>query len=156
MDITRALQRMVRRYPNGTAAVAAAMGLSETTLNHKVSPTYQTQFCSPEEMLLLSDITGDDDALNVFASARRKLLLDMPDIGAAGEQICTQRLLKAVSEFAEFASETAKSAQAGGVTDNARARVEKEAAEAMAAIQHVVAWVAAANLKDKPAQLRVA
>lgn len=69
MDFTRALQRMVRRYAGGSAALAARMDMSTTTLSHKASPTYEGQFFSPEEVAQLIDETGDRGYLNTLAAA---------------------------------------------------------------------------------------
>lgn len=156
MDITRALQRAVRAFPHGTKALAAALGMSETTLNHKVSPTYPTQFCSPEEMLLLMQETGDKGALLALADGLDCMVLPLPSMRADGVHECTLKLLDAVREFSEFTGVTAESAEREGISDNELERIEAEGAEAIAAIQRLMAWAAANNAKRKPSHLRVA
>lgn len=160
MDITLALQRAVRAYPHGTQALAAAMGMSATTLNHKTSPTYPTQFCSPEEMLQLMEITGDDGALHALAHARHCVLVPLPQRGeAGGDETLTALLLDAVREFAEATEAVTKAVQeksAGKreIKANELATIESEGTQAIAAIQQLMAWAARAHEDTKPAHLR--
>ncbi|MBA4341166.1 MAG: hypothetical protein C0423_03315 [Methylibium sp.] len=154
MDITRSLQRAVRDFPHGTKALAAALDMSPTTLSHKVSPTYPTQFCSPEEMLEIMRETGDNGPLVALADAVGCMVLPLPALSADGTDECTRKLLDAVKEFSDFTQATAESAAEDGISDNELQRIEAEGAQAIASIQKLMAWAAAKNAERKPAHLR--
>jgi len=154
MDITRALQRLVRAYPHGTKALAAAVGMSDTTLLHKVSPTYPTQFCSPEEALMLMEVADDDGPLIAMADARHYVLLPMPQLAGDASDECMARMLDCVKEFSEFTQELAQDLKDNRVAANELTRLEKEGAEAIAAIQRMLAWASAKHESQKPAHLR--
>ena len=155
MDITRALQAAVRSYSNGTASLAAAMGLSATTLSHKVSPTYPGQFCSPEELLQVMEVTGNNAPLIALAAARNFALLPIPQgDGTAGS--CTTAVVASIREFAEFVTEITADSADDHITANEMIRIEREALDAIAAIQHTVAWAAAKHASAKPAHLQSA
>lgn len=155
MDLTIALQRAVRGFEHGTAALAARMGLQLTSLYHKVSPTYPTSHCSPEEMLEIMQITGDHGALQALAGNLGYVLLPAPDLAA--DTPCTLALAQSVQEFGEFAAESARGLADGRISDNELARIEREGAQALAAIQElmrVAARVHQAGKPDAPAGLQ--
>ena len=157
MDVTRALQRAVRAYPHGTESLAAALGMSATTLSHKVSPSYPSQFMSPEGMLELMEVTGDDGALTALAQARGYVLLPMPGGSADGE--CPQRLLDAVHRFSNHTrdvSQAVSPTSPGGeaVTANELAEIEASATDAISAIQRIVVWAQQRHGEAMPAALR--
>ena len=154
MDITRALQRAVRDFPHGTKALAAALDMSPTTLLHKVSPTYPTQFCSPEEMLEIMRETGDTGPLVALADAVGCMVLPLPALSADGSDECTRKLLDAVKEFSDFTQAMVESVEKDGINDNELQRLETEGAQAIAAIQKLMAWAGAKNTERKPAYLR--
>ena len=155
MDLTIALQRAVRGFEHGTAALAARMGLQLTSLYHKVSPTYPTSHCSPEEMLEIMQITGDHGALQALAGNLGYVLLPAPDLAA--DTPCTLALAQSVQEFGEFAAESARGLADGRISDNELARIEREGAQELAAIQElmrVAARVHQASRPDAPAGLQ--
>ncbi len=154
MDITRALQAAVRGYPHGTKSLAAALGMQDGTLSHKVSPTYQTQWCSPEEMLRIMEITGDDGPLLALADARNYVLLPRPVLAGDATDECMARMLDCIKEFSEFTQEIAADLADDKVKDNELRRIEKEGAEAIAAIHRMMAWAQAKHEAAKPAHLR--
>lgn len=152
MDVTIALQRAVRGFALGTAALAARLGCSETSLNHKVSPTYPGAHCSPEEMRDIMELTGDHGALHALAAPLGYVLLPTPRVGDA-DGATAQALATSVREYAEFATEAAKGMLDGEVTDNELARLQREAAEAIAAINQLVRMGQQLNAQGKPAPL---
>lgn len=136
MDVTLALQRAVRGFAHGTAALAARMRISETSLSHKVSPTYPGAHCSPEEALEIMEATGDHSALHVQAKRLQYVLLPAP--AAEASRRGTVALVQAVKEFGELAASAAESLDDGCITANELARLQREAAEAQAAIQELM------------------
>lgn len=158
MDFTRALQRMVRRYAGGSAALAARMDMSVTTLSHKASPTYEGQFFSPEEIVQLTDETNDNDSVNKLCEHRGGIFMPM---STALADLTDPELAVVMRETAEFVTAMAKSKtklSPGGTrtTANELADIEREAAEAIAAIQEAVRRARADHMAAQPAHLRAA
>lgn len=148
MDITIALQRAVRAFPLGSAALAARLGINVTSLSHKVSPTYPTAHCSPEEMVEIMELTGDHGALHAMAARLGYVLLPAPGVDGGHESL--QALASTVAEFGELCSEVATGVADGQVTDTERNRIEQEASEALAAIEQLLQVVARMNQAGKP------
>lgn len=137
MDVTIALQRAVRSFPAGTDALAAQLQMSRASLLHKVSPTYPTAHCSPEEALEIMDVTGDHGALHAQAQHLGYVLLPAPrsndDKGHA-----MQALAVSVREFGEFVAVAAQSMADGTVTSPELNRLQAEGTQAMAAMQQLM------------------
>jgi hypothetical protein len=133
MDVTLALQRAVRGFPHGTAALATRMRMSQTSLLHKVSPTYPGAHCSPDEMLEIMEATGDDGPLEAMAATRGKLLIAAPSLGEDGSE-ASRVLAATVQEFGQFVSEVAGDLADGVITRSELERIEREGAHALASI----------------------
>lgn len=133
MDVTLALQRAVRGFPHGTAALATRMGMSQTSLLHKVSPTYPGAHCSPDEMLEIMEATGDDGPLEAMAASRGKLLVAAPSLGDDGGE-ASRVLAATVREFGAFVGEVAGDLADGVITRTELDRIEREGALALASI----------------------
>lgn len=151
MDVTIALQRAVRGFPLGSAALAARLGLSVTSLSHKVSPTYPNAHCSPEETLDIMQITGDHGALQAMAAELGYVILPSPEL-AHQEGDSAQALAAVVGRFGTFITEVAQDLADGRVTDNERGRIEAEAAQAIAAIDALLRLVQRLNVAGKPVE----
>lgn len=156
MDSTRALQRMVRNYAGGTEALAALMGMSPTTLRHKASPTYPTQFFSPEEIEQLTDETNDNDYLNGLCAHRGGMFMPM-HLGC--DALSDQELVVVMREASQFVTALAESRSSHGpagrnITDNELAEIEREGSEAIAAIQEAIRRARADNASAKPSYLQ--
>lgn len=151
MDVTIALQRAVRGFPLGSAALAARLGVSVTSLSHKVSPTYPGAHCSPEETLDIMQITGDHGALQSMAAELGYVMLPAPELAhQQGDSV--QALAAVVGNFGSFIAEAARDLADGRVTDNERGRIEAEAAQAIAAIDALLRLVQRLNVAGKPGE----
>lgn len=138
MDITRALYRAVHGFPLGTEALAAAIGIQRTSLLHKVSPSYPSAHCSPEEAVQIMQATGDHGAHHAQGMLLGYVHIPAPQIaGAAGETM--QQLAAAVREFGEFMMTAAADLADGHCTGNELAEIEREGADAIAAVQQLLA-----------------
>lgn len=149
MDVTLALQRAVKAFPHGSDALAARLRISTTSLLHKVSPTYPGAHCSPEEALAIMEATNDHGALHAMAGQLGYVLLPMPGGEEAGGQIATH-LATTVREFGEFVAEAARDLGEGKCTTNELARVEREGAEALAAIQQLLSLAQQLHAAGRP------
>ena len=155
MDYTRALYRMIHRYGPGTKALAACLDMAQNTLAHKASPTYPTMFFSPEEAMQLTEETNDNDFVNTVCAARGGIFMPIPkglDTLSDGELVVVMR---ETAHFAAAVADARCSAGAGGasVTANELAEIEKEAADAISAIQECVRRARAEHQAAKPASL---
>lgn len=66
MNITGLLHNAVRNFrgpepedSNGAAGLSVYMGITAVSLSHKVSPTYPSAHCSPEEIVAICQLTRD-------------------------------------------------------------------------------------------------
>jgi hypothetical protein len=137
MDVTIALQRAVQGFPLGTAALAARLSTSVHSLNHKVSPTYPGAHCSPEEALQIMQVTGDHGALHAQAMLLGYVLLPAPVEGEAHGETA-MALARSVREFGEFVARVAGDLADGLCTANELADIQREGAEAQAAMQQLL------------------
>jgi len=154
MDVTIALQRAVQGFAHGSAALAARLGMSVTTLNHKVSPTYPGAHCSPEECVAIQQITGDHAAHHAAGALLGYVHIPVPQLGEGEADESVQALARCVHEFGQFAAEAAQDLMDGRVSDNELARIEREGAEALAAIHALMKRAQGLNLAGKPVGLR--
>lgn len=155
MHITDALYRAAHNYQHGgIEALATRMGISASSLAHKVSPTYPGAHCSPGEMAQIMEFTGDHAALNALAARLGYLLLHVPQDDEAGG--CMHELASTVREFGEFIAEVSGDVADGKVTDTELRRIEREGAQALAAMQQLIALAGRMNADAKPTHLRVA
>ncbi len=153
MDITLALQRAVRGFALGTDALAAHLGISRTSLNHKVSPSYPDAHCSPAELLAIMEATGDHGALHALAGHLGYVVVPSRVPGEPHGET-TQALADSVREFGEFVARAATDLADGVCTGNELVNIEREAAEAMAAIGKLVQRAQQVHDQGKPAALR--
>ena len=155
MNITDALYRAAHAYPGGLEALAVRMGISASSLAHKVSPNYPGAHCSPQEMAAIMEFTGDHGALQALAGRMRYMLLPMVAKGPVDAEF-TQRLATSVKEFGEFIAAISADLGDGRVTDNELRRIECELADMQAATAALYALAARLNRDAKPAHLRAA
>ncbi|MDY0748522.1 phage regulatory CII family protein [Paucibacter sp. R3-3] len=153
MDKTRALQRAVRRYPLGTKALAAALDMKAPTLNHKASPTYLTQWFSPEEAIELQLVTGDHGGLQVEAAALGYTLQRRR--GAAKVSASPASALStAVGEFGGLLTCVTKALEDDDINGREMAEVDSEIADLQEALQVLRERIAERHEGGKPAHLR--
>lgn len=149
MDITRALYRAVHGWPHGTEALAAAVGMPRTSLLHKVSPTYAGAHCSPEEAVRIMLETGDHGAHHAQGALLGYIHLPAPALDDAGDET-TQALAASVREFGEFVTRAATDLADGRCTGNELAAIEREGADAIAAIHALMRLAAAMHRAGMP------
>lgn len=139
MNVTDALWRAAHNYPHGGIdALAVRMGISVNSLAHKVKPSNLNAHCSPEEMLQICEMTGDHGAVHALACRLGYVLLPMPELADGVDATFTVGLASAVQEFGQFISEVSANLADGVVTENELRRINKEAAEMIAAAQKLV------------------
>lgn len=143
MNITALLYNAVRCFrgpqpedSNGAAGLAPYMGITSTSLSHKVSPTH-TAHCSPEEIVDICQLTGDHAPMQAMARALGYVLVPLAQEGADTGQEYIERLTAAAKEFGEYIAESTSSYADKRISDDEMARITKEFADSMAAQSHL-------------------
>lgn len=148
MDKTRAFHQLVHSYPLGTAALAAAMGMSPTTLAHKVNPADSRQFLSPEEGIRLQEICSSTAPAVVECERLGLLTFKRPADGV--EPMCARQVNKTVQAFSEFLAQATEALADGTVTANELAKAQAECLDAIGAIQDLLAAITALHERGVP------
>lgn len=148
MDKTRAFHQLVHSYPLGTAALAAAMGMSATTLLHKANPADVRQFFSPEEGLRLQEVCGS--VAPAVVECERLGLLTFKRPSAQVEPMCARQVNKTVQEFSEFLAKATEALADGAVTANELAHAQAECLDAIGAIQDLLAALTTLHERGVP------
>lgn len=155
MNITAALFQAVKNFrnpdptePNGAAGLAPWVGITSTSLSHKVSPTYQAH-CSPEEVVAICKFTGDHTAMQAMAMELGYALLPLAPVEQDVDKEYLASITASAREFGEFLTEAATHYSDKSMTDAVMARITKEFAESMSAQAHVYASLQAKHKADK-------
>ena len=155
MNITDALYRAAHNHPGGLESLAMRIGISASSLAHKVSPNYPGAHCSPGEMVMIMEFTGDHSALQAMAGRLRYMMLPMVPEGEVDGEFA-RRLAGSVKEFGEFVAEISTDLADGRVTDNELKRIEREMSDMISAAQSLYGLAARMNRDAKPSHLRAA
>lgn len=156
MNVTALLFNAVRSFrgpgpddSNGAAGLAPYLGITATSLNHKVSPTYASAHCSPDEVVAICKLTGDHAPVQAMALELGYALLPIAATdGMSTADAC--RIAKAAKEFGEFLAEAASNIGGKQIKDSEMTHIAKEFAESMAAQAHLFAQLQAAHDAGKP------
>ena len=149
MNVTAALYRAAHGYQGGMGTLAGFLGISEHSLQHKVSPTYPTAHCSPEEVLRICEVTGDLGPLQAMASRLGQMVMPMPS--AAGvEGDLAHKLADTCKSFGEMISEISGDLADGRVTPNELQRIEREAGELIGDVHMLLAHANALANASRP------
>lgn len=158
MNITGLLYNAVRCFrgpqpedSNGAAGLAPYMGITATSLSHKVSPTYPTAHCSPEEIVSICQITGDHAPLQAMARALGYVLVPVVESIENADPQYVAQVTASAKEFGEFLAEATSSYADQKITDPEMLRITKEFADAMAAQARLFSLLQAQHQAGKPA-----
>ena len=151
MNIIDALYRAAHNYPHGGIdALATRMGISASSLQHKVKPANTCAHCSPGEMAQICELTGDHGAAHALAGRLGYVMLAVPSMHGVDSGFAAE-LAATVKEFGQFIAEVSEDLADGEVTDNELRRIEREATEMLAAVQKLTMLAARINQAGKPA-----
>lgn len=159
MNITALLYNAVRYFrgpqpedSNGAAGLAPYMGITSTSLSHKVSPTH-TAHCSPEEIVAICKLTGDHAAVRAMAKQLGYYLVPVPQQDADLDPEYIGRVTACAKEFGEFLAEATTSYADKHVSDSEMVKITKEFAESMAAQSHLFSILQAKHEGGKPGHI---
>jgi hypothetical protein len=153
MNVRHASLELARRFPDGIAGAALAIGKPESTLRKELTaaPGYKWGMDDAE---LLTQCAADrcvENALgivNALAANVGAVVLPMPaGVGAADDFAA---LADTAREFSEFVASVAEAERDGRVTQNELRRVDKEFGELVARAQALRARLAAVYEAGKP------
>lgn len=139
---------------NGAVGLAGYMGLTSTSLSHKVSPTYPNAHCSPEEVVSICQLTGDHAPMQAMAKALGYVLVPIAEEGGDSDQQYIEQLTATAREFGEYISEATSSYADKQITDPEMARITKEFADSMAAQSRLFSILQNKHQAGKPASER--
>lgn len=159
MNTTALLYNAVRRFrgpepedSNGAAGLAPYLGMTATSLSHKVSPTYPSAHCSPDEVVSICRLTGDHAPVQAMAMQLGYALVPIvPANTLSTADAC--RIAASAKEFGEFLAAAASSTADKKIKDAEMARITKEFAESMAAQAQLFAHLQAAHEGSKPREV---
>ena len=109
------------------------MCMSPTTLNHKVSPTYDGAMPSVLEAAEICEATGDMGPLHAFGARLAHVCIPVADCDGLHDGDA-QQLARTVGKFGDFIVQAATALADGNVTGNELARIEREGTEALCAV----------------------
>lgn len=148
MNITALLYNAVRRFrgpgpddSNGACGLAPYIGITAVSLSHKVSPTYPSTHCSPEEVLAICKLTGDHEPLRAMAKDLGYALLPLAPAHEEPDDAWAERLTDSVKEFGEYVTTASVSYADKKVSDAEMAGIEREFNQAMAGMSRVHAYL---------------
>ncbi|MPS27576.1 MAG: hypothetical protein E2576_11085 [Alcaligenaceae bacterium] len=153
MNVTDALYHAVHDYPGGAEALAVRMGISASSLQHKVNPRYPTAHCSPEEMVEIVELTGDTGPLIAIAHRLRAVVTFLPALADECDDGLMSRTAEACREFGELIAEVGEAVADGRVTDNELRRVEAGITDLHKAMHGLHAMLVGINERGKPTTL---
>lgn len=149
MNVTAALYRAAHGYLQGMGVLSGFLGISEHSLQHKVSPTYPGAHCSPEEVVRICEVTGDLGPLQAMAIRVGQMLMPIPAFGQADGDLAG-KLAETCKEFGEFLTEISGDLADGSVTPNEMKRIEREASELIGRVHMLLAHANAMAEASKP------
>lgn len=155
MNITAALYRAAHGYAAGMSKLAEFLGISEHSLNHKVSPSYPGAHCSPDELVAICEVTGDLGPLQAQAARLGQMLIPMPSAEGLDGDLAL-KLATTCREFGEMVTEISGDLADGTVTQNEQRRIEREAGELIASIHALLHYTGGLAEKAKPVHLKAA
>lgn len=157
MNITASLYNAVRRFrgvepddSNGAAGLAPYLGITATSLSHKVSPSYPAAHCSPDEVVAICRLTSDHAPLQAMAVQLGYVLIPIAKPDADMDPEYVARVAASAKEFGEFITEASSGYADKQINDHEMARISKEFADSMAAQAHLFAILQAKHLAGKP------
>lgn len=139
LDVLDAIYHAAHGGPGGVAALAARMGLSVSTLTHKVNPNNTTHNVFPRELVALQELTGNAAPLHAMADRLGYTCTRATPDQSGGDPV--EAFITLQCAFADLVRAVADPLQgdAKAVTKNEMRRAEHQAAELQAAIGHVLA-----------------
>lgn len=141
MDVMTAAFGLVNDYPGGAVALAHVVGKNPATLSHEVNPNYPAAKFGLADAAKLSAFTDDRRIAAALASQVGCMLLPLPDV----RMDCTSfgAVARLAQEFSDLVQVVSTTVEDGKVSPNELDRVQREAAQLVAAVEATVGHLSA-------------
>jgi hypothetical protein len=138
---------LARAYPGGAEALALRMKKNPTTLSHELRGQ-GTAKLGLEDAAAMTDLSGDLRILEAWNANMGLLVIRMPEPrdGPAGS--CLDKLSQTAREFSELVAEVAGDLGDGKLNDNELQRIEREAADVLAAVHALLGEARSLNARE--------
>lgn len=149
LSIDDAVYRVVHDAPGGSAALAARMGVSANTLDHKANPNNTTHFMRPRELVDAQFFSGQHHVLQSMAHALGYTCTRATPDQSGGDPV--EAHMRMAMEWGELIRAFADATLAGdgNVTRNQMRRIEHHAQETIATIGHAMGALRA-RMRQEP------
>jgi hypothetical protein len=139
---------LARAYPGGAEALALRMKKNPTTLSHELRGQ-GTAKLGLEDAAAMTDLSGDLRILEAWNADMGLLVIRMPEPkdGPAGS--CLDKLSQTAREFSELVAEVAGDLGDGKLNDNELQRIEREAADVLAAVHALLGEARSLNARER-------
>ena len=139
---------LARAYPGGAEALALRMKKNPTTLSHELRGQ-GTAKLGLEDAAAMTDLSGDLRILEAWNANMGLLVILMPEPkdGPAGS--CLDKLSQTAREFSELVAEVAGDLGDGKLNDNELQRIEREAADVLAAVHALLGEARSLNARER-------
>ncbi|RJG06264.1 hypothetical protein D3870_09790 [Noviherbaspirillum cavernae] len=143
MNQADALYTVARAYPGGLEALALRMGMSVNVLRNKLRPSINTHHINSEEESLIIEFCEEAkvaDALQPLVAKNWRhglIAFPRPPVDVLSDDDLTKALCKAVKEFSDLSSAASETVSHRNITHAEMEAIEKEAQEALAAIEEL-------------------
>lgn len=142
MDILDAAHLIAHHSPGGVKVLAARMGVSENTLQHKLNPNNTSHHLNLREAVLLQQVSGFPFVLNAMATALGFVPIPARPDAAEGDALEAFFFLQqAHGDLTAAAADALRTGKA--ISTNELRRLEFQANEAIAGITSLLNAVAA-------------
>lgn len=129
------------------------MGLTATSLSHKVSPTYVTANLSPNELMQVMKLTGDHAAYFAMSVELGYAPMPLPQPGDDADEAFNTLMTKSIKEYGE--SMQAASAAHQSPSNRSLETYQKELLDSMLAGLSVLSSLKARNTAANPTPTRL-
>lgn len=139
LSVADAVYHTGHKYPGGVHALAVRMGMSGNTLQHKVNPNTTTHLLSIEESVAMQEISGTNLILQAMASRLGCTVVSSVPAGTDDPHALYWQMAALVADLQHAVADAFER----GVTGNSMRRCDGLAAEAISAINNLLAGLRA-------------
>jgi hypothetical protein len=138
---------LARAYQGGAEALALRMKKNGTTLSHELRGQGSAKL-GLEDAAAMTALSGDLRILEAWNAAEGLLVIRMPELKAGPAGSCLDKLSQTAREFSELVAEVAGDLGDGKLNDNELQRIEREAADVLAAVHALLGEARALNARE--------
>ena len=138
LSVADAAYHTAHKYAGGVGPLALRMGMSHSTLNHKVSMTTATHHLSLEESVLMQQMAQDFTILHSMAASLGHVAIPVQPADDAQPMADVARMVR---DFGELLTRVTSAMADGSVTANEMRRCQSDAVAAISAICSVLSTV---------------